>query len=178
MKKIIYPCIALVAMMLTITSCEQNNNHMLTPEQIAENWENTPGRISHKEANELEENYIKFLYEGSRDSLISSTGETYQDTREVWFDIEELKNYINYVEQYGKDKNYDNLGIRVYLGSKQPQSNGMAQTTVFFYGTGRFAGVKKLQDDDGGAIVEPNLPGADGLNKGTSGMPPNGLQYP
>ncbi|OUS18095.1 hypothetical protein A9Q93_04160 [Nonlabens dokdonensis] len=178
MKKIIFKTIAVIAVMLAVTSCVENNCETLTPEQIAENWENTSGRINHKEANELEENYVRFLYQGSRDSLLTESGEVYQDTREVWFDIEELKNYINYVEQYGKDKKYDNLGIRVYLGSKAPQKNGKAQTTVFFYGTGRFAGVKKLQGDDGGAIVEPNLPGADGLNKGNSGMPPNGLQYP
>jgi hypothetical protein len=178
MKKNFPTLLLLIAFVISITSCQSNNQTMpLTPEEIATNWNNTNGKISHEEANQLEENYKKYLYEGSRDSLLSVNDEVYADTREVHFDIEDLKNYIHYVEQYGKDKNYNNLGIRVYLGSKGPQKDGKAVTTVFFYGTGTKADGGN-QQKNGDEESDPNLPGADGLNLGSSGMPPKDLLFP
>lgn len=178
MKKNLPIFLLLIAFVISITSCQSNNKTMpLTPEQIANNWNNTKGKISHEEANQLEENYKKYLYEGSRDSLLTDNDEVYADTREVHFDIEDLKNYIQYVEQYGKDKNYNNLGIRVYLGSKGPEKDGKAVTTVFFYGTGISANDQN-QQKNGDDAINPNLPGADGLNLGSSGMPPKELLFP
>lgn len=178
MKKNLPNILLLIAFVISIISCQSNDQTMpLTPEQIATNWNNTNGKISHEEANQLEENYKKYLYEGSRDSLLTTNDQMYADTREVHFDIEDLKNYINYVEQYGKDKDYNNLGIRVYLGSKGPQKDGKAVTTVFFYGTGIDSdGENQQKNTDGG--INPNLPGADGLNLGSSGMPPKDLIFP
>lgn len=178
MKKNFPTSLLFLLFVLSMISCNtKDQTSTLTPEQIATNWKNTSGRITHEEANLLEENYKNFLYKGSRDSLRSANGESYQDNREVWFDLEELKNYINYVEQYGKDKNYEDLGIRVYLGSKGVKEDGKARTTVFFYGTGRNTnGAVQLKNGNG--TIDPNLPGADGLNRGNSGMPPSDLIFP
>ncbi|PPK94820.1 hypothetical protein LY01_01573 [Nonlabens xylanidelens] len=181
MKKPFLNFIVLVLTAISLTSCEWNKDtpkhNDPSPEEIAKKWNNTKGKISNKEANRLEENYKKLLYNGSRDSLIDANGEVYKDTREVWFDIEELKNYIAYIEQHGKDNNYDQLGIRVYLGTKEPIKDGKAVTTLFFYGTGHANGLTSQRSTTQSAL-DTNIPGIDGLNKGTSGMPPKDLIYP
>ncbi|WP_405369366.1 hypothetical protein [Nonlabens sp. Asnod2-A12] len=181
MKNNILKSFLLLTIAISLTSCEWNKDtpkhNDPSPEEIAKKWNNTKGKISNKEANQLEENYKKLLYNGSRDSLIDANGEVYKDTREVWFDIEELKNYIAYIEQHGKDNNYDQLGIRVYLGTKEPIKDGKAVTTLFFYGTGHANGLTSQRSTTQSAL-DTNIPGIDGLNKGTSGMPPKDLIYP
>ena len=158
-------------MLLGLSACSEQVGP--TPEEIQQAWNNTPGKISPEQCNQLEEHYKDILYQ---DSLVSTNDTSYADYREVWFDIEDLKNYIQYVEQHAKEKNYSNLGIRVYFGATNVNS-GMPRSTVFFYGTGRFAGTSNLQQDEGG-VTEPNLPGIDGLNMGNSGMPPSEFKYP
>ena len=181
MKNNILKSLFLLTIAISLTSCEwikdTPNHNDPSPEEIAKNWNKTDGKISNKEANQLEENYKKMLYSGSRDSLIDASGEVYKDTREVWFNLEDLKNYIAYIEQHGKDNNYDQLGIRVYLGTKEPIKDGKAVTTVFFYGTGHPNG-PSTQKSTTQVGVDTNIPGIDGFNKGTSGMPPKDLIFP
>ncbi|WP_124981329.1 hypothetical protein [Nonlabens xiamenensis] len=158
-------------LVLTLSSCAEHCGP--TAGEIEAAWQSTPGKINAQRANQLEENYKRFIYQ---DSLVARDGRVYQDHREVWFDLEDLKNYINYVEQYGRDNNYDHLGMRVYFGASGIQ-NGTPRSTVFFYGTGRFAGAGQLVQENN-VVTEPNLPDADGLNMGNSGMPPSELNYP
>lgn len=182
MKNTIIKPLLLLTIAISLTSCEwikdTPKHKKPSPEEIAENWNKTDGKISNKEANQLEENYKKMLYNGSRDSLIDANSEVYQDTREVWFNLKDLKNYIAYIEQHGKDNNYDQLGIRVYLGTKEPLKDGKAVTTVFFYGTGNPNNGSTPQKSTTQSGIDTNIPGIDALNKGTSGMPPKDLIYP
>lgn len=133
----------------------------------------TIGRITRAAAIVQQDFYVQNLH---RTRLQSAVGVPYEDNREFWFDLDELKCYIEYVERFGSDNGYNNLGMRVYLGAKD-EGDGRIRTQAFFYGTGRFAGAGGFTQS-GPGIVEPNLPGIDALNKSASGLPPNNLNRP
>ena len=87
-------------------------------------------------AQELNSNYNIALLR-SRATVTDSVRE---DANAVWYSIEELERYINYVKTEGINKGYDVDGIRLYLGkypsdpNKYNEKAGM--TTVFLSPTG------------------------------------------
>ncbi|MDO5969117.1 hypothetical protein Q4Q35_04785 [Flavivirga aquimarina] len=67
--------------------------------------------IDYEYANALEEEFKK-----TRGDTINKYLNI-RDTREFWFDLDELKKYIAYVEQEADSLGYKNLGIRIYKGA-------------------------------------------------------------
>jgi len=99
----------------------------------------------------------------------------YVDCREFWYSIEELENYFAYIKQEAGE-NYENLGIRIYLGTYPPtEKRHDGLTTVFLAPTGKKVGTSgalgksEVDEDDGG---DGNIYDIDPLNKGGVGDPP------
>lgn len=124
--------------------------------------------ITPAEANSLEENYKTYMYGSINDIFSATYQEAYVPVRDIWFDIEELKRYILYVENYGNENGLDNLGIRVYLGAYA--EGGAAgeltrlEQTVFFVPTSNPSGGDDVNDNE-------NIVAAKGLNYGGAGDP-------
>ena len=104
------------------------------------------------------------------------------DNREVWFDLDNLKEYICYVEQKSDSLGYDHLGLRVYFGAKI-ESDGIPRSTAFFWPTHRFEPEMMnidpdIEDEDTDETINTdsedneNSYGIKGMNYGGSGKPP------
>jgi len=128
--------------------------------------------ISAQEANLLEENFKQTRANVLNESL------GFEDTRDFWFSIDTLKQYIAYVEQEGKRLDKSNLGIRIYFGAYPQQGNfpdpGFA--TVFLVPTAQESQDAPIQKGFL-PIQQPtpnqNIDGIDPLNFGNGGRPPN-----
>lgn len=83
--------------------------------------------ITVEEARELQNRWV-----GSRGKEIER-GQGYQDTREFYFSLEELQDYIKYVKEESEKKGAVNPGIRIYFGA-YPQgkfNRNKSYSTVF-----------------------------------------------
>ena len=125
--------------------------------------------ISFQQANNLEEEYKR-----TRAGIINDSLDIV-DTRDFWFSLETLKEYIDYVEQEAEEMGKENLGIRIYLGAYPQSANypnpGFA--TVFFVPTSQ---VEESGLQKGFLPVDPvnqNIDSINALNYGTGGIPPN-----
>ncbi|GGD11477.1 hypothetical protein [Hyunsoonleella pacifica] len=133
---LVKPTLILLALAVSFISCKNNNN-------VPDNNDNTeqekpkptkPPRqtISYKYAKTLEEEFVNTRYKAIKKVL------NVDDTREFWFDLEELKKYIAYVEYEADRLGYENLGIRIYNGAypddKKFPDPGLS--TVFLVPTG------------------------------------------
>jgi hypothetical protein len=70
--------------------------------------------ISVEEARELEKGWL----DSRRKEIDRAQG--YQDTREFFFTIEELEDYLKYVKEESKKLGAVNPGVRIYLGAYKP----------------------------------------------------------
>ena len=102
-----------------------------------------------------------------------------QDSRSTWFSIEELKEYIAYIEDEGKNKGYNIEGIRFYLGSYPKNDKKIDKrnfTTLFLAPTGT-----KATDQKAMAVSQnttsPDITEIEPLNFGNTGWPPHAT-YP
>lgn len=87
--------------------------------------------------------------------------------RDIWFDLDALKQYIHYVEDYADAKGYDKLGLRVYIGAKEVMGhNGQnyPAQTVFFVPTTRIS-------NEEGESENVNMTEASRMNFGSAGIP-------
>lgn len=127
------------------------------------------GLISPSEAKTLNNAY-DLRHRIISDSLFSTAKTT--DNRSVWFDLEEVQSYIKYAENQSVELGYSMNGLRLYLGA-YPEVKGQAGlTTLFFVPTGvknTSKGAILFFSQGGGGI---DIPGSDGLNKGSKGIPP------
>lgn len=97
------------------------------------------------------------------------------DANAVWYSLQELENYINYIKTEGNQRGYIVDGIRFYLGVYPPtEPNGRAGfTTIFLSPTGQqiqTSGVKTVlaaaqQGAKDITVLQP-------LNFGSMGNPP------
>ncbi len=150
-----------VFLIATIISCDQDGNNTVEPPK---------GVIPVKVAQELQTNFLK-----TREGVINAEI-GYQDSREVWWSIDELKQYIAYVEQESAKQGKKNLGLRVYFGATaatMEYKNGLS--TLFFVptfnnGKNKAAVFSMIPPDDG----DENNYEIDPLNRGTVGDPPIG----
>ena len=71
--------------------------------------------ISYKEAQVLENEYIDVRYAIINDSLFKDSKR--KDTREFWFSMETMEQYLAYVKREAKDKGYTDLGLRIYFAA-------------------------------------------------------------
>lgn len=91
---------------------------------------------------------------------------------EIHFDLDDMKCFIEYIESFEGD--YENLGIRAYLAAQNEPATSNYKTTIIFAPTG-YPVVTT------GMVIfprTPDIPGADLLNHGNSGMPPSILTNP
>lgn len=133
---------------------------------------NPEGLLTYELANQWEEAYKNNQYVAINEAL--NTNGEYQDDREFLFSLEELKCYLEYVEDKGLEAGYQSsqMGIRVYLGAKNETNdpNFPPKTTVIFVPT---------VNPDGGfrtAMPSDTFYEAEPKNYGSSGRPPVELE--
>ncbi len=119
---------------------------------------------------ELNQNYLNSRSTIIRDALGG------QDADAVWYSLEELENYLEYVKSEAKAKNYQVDGIRLYLGAypeKTTYGASSGKTTIFLTPTGW------ADDVDLAARGEqsPDISEIQPMNFGGVGNPPT-LEYP
>lgn len=133
-------------------------------------------RISPEEAKELNQNFVKTRGKALDKIVEKEEGHPHlKDAVSSWFSLEELKEYIAYVEAQGKEKNITINGLRIYFGAyakNDKRSNKKGLSTVFLVPTKPVVGSMQkdgVEDGDGGSDVED----IDGLNDGQVGSPPS-----
>lgn len=130
-------------------------------------------KITSQEAKELNQNFVSTRTKaidvaiGKKDALSS------------WFSLDDLKEYIAFVESEGKAKGITVNGLRVYFGAypkndKNPTKNNYA--TVFFAPTQAKKG--SVQNDSATVVItSSDVLAIDALNNGGMGQPPS-AEYP
>lgn len=167
MKKIVYLFSSLL--LTTITSCNNDDGVGLPAGCVI----NVPcgdpaGLITVAEADVMEEAYKTQFY-GILNEVTSGSYPGYEGAgRYIWFDLEEVKKYIVYVEKHAEENGYRNLGLRVYMGAKT-QNNSVTgapepRQTVFFVPTSNPSGGADFDDN-------LNIVSAGRLNLGGAGIP-------
>lgn len=73
---------------------------------------------------------LQNIWKKSRGKEIED-GQGYIDTREFWYSIEELQEYLDYVKQKSKEQGVNNPGIRIYLGAYPKTEENKSYTTIF-----------------------------------------------
>ena len=165
--KSLFVIVGLVMSSLFVVSCDPT---VEPPEQ----------GISLEEAKMLESEFLRTRYGAINEALPNID----QDTRDFWFSIDTLKDYIAYVEQEAGAQGLDNLGIRIYYGAYPEGSEypDPGYATVFLVPTTQSTtnvvkqGFGPMQDDDDNDDDDhDNIDGIYYLNYGTGGRPPNDL---
>ena len=151
--------IALVAI-FTLASCNFSSK---------KEFKKPNGLITNEQANKMEETY-KANQHKAINSFLSQNGVDVIDNREVWFSLEELENYIEYVKQESKKQELEDLGIRVYFGAKKNERNEV-KSTIFFFPTHN-----NSNSATRAAAANSNSYGIQGLNYGSSGDPVDEFQ--
>lgn len=135
------------------------------------------GLISPEKAKELNQQFIKTRSK-ELDKIVEKLDNKpkKKDAISSWFSLEELKNYIAYVERKAPDAN----GLRVYFGAYDKKSDETKKSnisTVFFVPTRAKSDTSKkggfCDPDEGGSDIDD----LDGLNLGGLGDPPS-EEYP
>lgn len=128
-------------------------------------------KITPEEATALNQNFVK-----TRAKAIDvAIGK--KDAISCWFSIEELKEYINFVEQEGKSKGIAVNGLRIYFGAYAKNENNPNKSnlsTVFFIPTQSKNGAL---ENEFMAAPSSDITEIDGLNDGQYGNPPSAV-YP
>ena len=82
-------------------------------------------QITVQEAENLQTEYIN-----TRSSVIDAAL-GYQDVRNFNFSIDELKEFIQIVEDYGNTNNQEDMGISIFMGAYETDPNNEPKATVF-----------------------------------------------
>ena len=90
----------------------------------------------------------------------------YVDTREFWYSLEELQEYLNYVQEKSEEEGITNPGIRIYFGAYPGGGSKKSYSTVFLAPT---KPLKSIADPDD---TQENNYSIDPLNHGQGGVPP------
>lgn len=133
---------------------------------------NQPKQLITKEfAKQLNEGYIK-----ERANLKAKVNDE-EDANAVWFSLEELENYINYIKVEGESKGIEVTGVRFYLGvypEDIQEKEKAGKTTIFLTPTKKnnVGGAMLLATTDENVDATEIEP----MNYGTMGNPPK-LEY-
>ena len=133
-------------------------------------------KINFKEAQELNQNFVKTRSKAlDRIVEIENRKPKEKDAISSWFSLEEIKNYISYVEEQAKLKDLNVNGLRVYFGAYSNSINNVSKkglATVFFVPT-----QAKIKSDIDGGDENSDIIDIDALNDGQVGDPPS-AEYP
>lgn len=127
--------------------------------------------ITKEQAIELSKNYTARYDSASR--LIGK-----EDNRSTWYSLDELKNYIAYIETQGKEQGYAVDGIRFYIGAYNADNKDADKqnlTTIFLAPTGKKIGTMTERSMSSNPGSEDILT-INAYNFGHSGWPPH-LSY-
>ena len=118
--------------------------------------------ISVEEARKVQDEWIRTRGKEIR------RGQGYDDTREFWYSLEELQEYLDYVKEKSKEQGVKKPGIRIYLGA-YPKTNGKKSYSTLFLAPTKEA-VKSTDDEDDES--DANNYNIDPLNQNNGGQPP------
>ena len=90
----------------------------------------------------------------------------YVDTREFWYSLEELQEYLKYVQEKSAEEGIANPGLRVYLGAYPGGGSRKSYSTIFL------APTKPMNSLENPDENQENNYSIDPFNHGTGGVPP------
>ena len=119
--------------------------------------------ISVEEARREQDEWVKTRGKDIREA------EGYEDTREFWYSLDELQEYLDYVREKSKEQGVEKPGIRFYLGAYPKTKEKKSYTTMFLSPT------KKASDDTAtsGEDSDPNNYEIEPMNIIQGGHPPS-----
>lgn len=132
--------------------------------------------ITHEEARVLFDEYS-----ATNNKVLMQSRNGNPDSRWYWFSIEEMEGYIKYVKENAKEKNLQNVGIRIYMG-KYPANhptNKMAKPeyagyqTVFLMPTTKTQTSENRQKRRGIADENEDIESIQPMNMTNLAPPPN-----
>ena len=142
-------------------------------------FEHSKHQLNIKDAEKMEMLYLENQYRIINSAMSINQTQNFKDHREYWFALEELKNYISYIEHKADSLNYDRqgLGIRIYNAAKLDDDKSI-KSTVFLIGThlksspeaSKAGFLNALNTSQNGS--NENIKSISAFNYGNSGMPP------
>ena len=113
-----------------------------------------------EEARKLQE-----IWKSSRGKEIERA-QKYVDTREFWYSLEELQEYLNYVKEKSAEEGISNPGIRIYFGAYPGAGSKKSYSTVFL------APTKPVKTSENPENTQENNYSIEPLNHSQGGVPP------
>lgn len=95
-------------------------------------------------------------------------GQGYEDTREFWYSVDELQQYLDYVREKSREQGVIGPGIRFYLGAYPARKDKKSYATMFLAPTKKAAGDTESAENDS----EPNNYEIEPMNVTHGGHPP------
>lgn len=120
--------------------------------------------ISVEEAREYQNNWKK-----TRGREIRQ-GQGYEDTREFWYSLDELQEYLDYVREKSSMQDIKNPGIRIYLSAYPKTADKKSYTTLFLAPTKKNTEIYHEESED--SEEQENNYEIEPLNIITGGWPP------
>lgn len=116
--------------------------------------------ITVEKARELQNNWKE-----SRGKEIEA-GQGYEDTREFWYSLDELQEYLDYVREKSKEQGVKNPGIRIYLSAYPKTAKKKSYSTLFL------APTKEIEEEVDAEDLNENNYEIAPLNTVAGGWPP------
>lgn len=118
--------------------------------------------ISVEEARKEQDEWVRTRGKDIREA------EGYEDTREFWYSLDELQEYLDYVKEKSKEQGVEKPGIRFYLGAHPKTKDKKSYTTMFLAPTKEAKGETETAQEDS----DPNNYEIEPFNTIGSGWPP------
>lgn len=115
--------------------------------------------ISVAEARELQENW-----KSTRGKAIEAEL-GHRDTREFWYSLDELQEYLEYVRDQSRKQGVTHLGLRIYFGAYPKKDVRQGNSTLFLAPTKRTIKEDGEEEDENNYEIDP-------LNDSQGGWPP------
>lgn len=93
----------------------------------------------------------------------------YEDTREFWYSVAELEEYIEYVKKKSGEQGIINPGLRIYLGAYPARGQKKSVTTIFISPTTDKIAENSTEENE---KVHLNNYSIEPLNLSQNGYPP------
>lgn len=125
--------ILFIIAIFTLSSCNDKKNTVTAPEidiieeQEMDRSEKPMGTISVDTAKVWEKAYCDSSFDETARKKLD-----YLPNREFYVSLDRMKQYIRYFEKEAKQQNYEDLGLRIYLGIRPPkEGEEMSKETIF-----------------------------------------------